>query len=287
MAGIGLALGGGGVTGCSHVGVLCALEEEGIPVDYVAGTSAGAMAALLFACGYSGADLKRMVMEMTARLLDYDYFGVITRLLVPRTSPPGLIRGKRLREYLQKAAGERSIKELRLPFAVIATDLISARQVLFANRLESPGPLGDYADVVEEASAVEAVMASMSIPGLFRPVPLGERLLVDGGLMDNCPAAALKAMGASRILAVNLVSVKPVHPARWTFSSLVSRSVSLGLHRMSLADSGYPDLVLEPDMGTIGLLDFGCIAECIEQGYECARQNMDKIRSLAQQAAED
>lgn len=284
MAGIGLALGGGGVTGCGHVGVICALEEEGIPIDYVAGTSAGAMAAVLYACGYKGEKLAHMVGEMSGRLLDYDYFGLLGRLLMPRSTPPGVIRGRQLRNYLVQAVGERKISDLSLPFACTATDLVSARQVLFANRPVNIQPLGPHAEVVEDVLAADAVMASMSIPGLFRPVSLGDRLLVDGGLSDNCPAAALKAMGARPLVAVNLVSVKSLRPRNWTFSSIVSRSISLGLHRMSRAEAGYSDLVLNPDMASMGLLDFTCISQCIERGYECAREHMHELRSLAETA---
>lgn len=282
MGGIGLALGGGGVTGCAHIGIICALEEEGIPVDYLAGTSAGAMAAVLYACGYSGEKLGAMVKEITGRLLDYDYWGVLAHVCLPRRPLSGMIRGRRLKSYLDKAVGTRTVAELTRPLAVTATDLAGARQVLFTNRSMNMEPLAPGTEAVGDVSAVDAVMASMSIPGLFRPVTIGNRLLVDGGLMDNCPAAALKAMGAGRLLAVDLVSVRPLPHARWTFAAIASRSVSLGLHRMSQSEAAYSDLVLAPDMGSIGLLDFACASQCMERGYDCARRSMDAIRRLAE-----
>lgn len=254
-----------------------------MPIAYVAGTSAGALVAAMLASGASGQELARRVGELNTRLLDYDYWGLLGRLLRPIADPPGLLRGKRMKEYLEKCFGHTSINELKLPFACMATDLVSARQVLFANRFVQTGPLGSHTEMIREASVLEAVLASMSIPGMFRPVVMGARLLVDGGLMDNCPVAALKAMGGERLIAVDLVSVKALRPARWTFSSILSRSISLSLHRMSKADAGYADLILAPDTGSIGILDFEGASRCMELGYECAWKHMPEIRRLLEQ----
>lgn len=281
--GIALALGGGGVTGCCHAGVVRALEEEGIPVKAVAGTSAGALAASMLACGATGKELAGLTESLSAKLMDVDYGGLAFRLLPFRGgSLPGLIRGKRLTRLLEETLGKRRIEGLALPFAVAATDLAAGCQVLFANRAADAELLGPHCQIVRQGRLADAVMASMSIPGVFRPVRMGGRLLVDGGLMDNCPAAALKAMGAKRIVAVNLVSVKPIRLKRWSFSAILSRSVSLGLHRMSQSDSGYPDLILSPDLGSIGILDFPCASRCMELGYECARAAMPAIRKVAE-----
>lgn len=286
MEGISLALGGGGITGCGHVGVIRALEEEGIPVASIAGTSAGAMVAAFYAGGCTGRRIQQMVPEITGKLLDYDFGGLLSRCLpFVRKQPAGLFRGRRLTRYLTDAIGGGCISKLSLPFAVTATDLCSARQVLFANRPVDEEALAPDTDVLDKADTATAVLASMSIPGIFRPVQMGDRLLVDGGLMDNCPAAALKAMGATRVLAVNLVSVAPLHPRRWTFSAILSRSLNLGLHRMSQAESGCAGLVLSPDMAGIGLLDFSCMEHCMEKGYESARQHMPEIRRLLEQPA--
>lgn len=280
--GIALALGGGGVTGCCHAGVVRALEEEGIPVQAVAGTSAGALAAAMLACGATSRELAGLTAKLSARLMDVDYAGLACRWFAPKGSLPGLIRGKRLARLLEEMLGWRRIGELALPFAVAATDLAAGCQVLFANRPAEKDILGPHCEVVPDGNLAHAVLASMSIPGIFRPVRMGERLLVDGGLMDNCPAAALKAMGAKRIVAVNLVTVKPLSLSRWSFSSILSRSVSLGLHRMSQADSGYPELILSPELGSIGILDFPCANRCMELGYECAKAAMPHIRKVAE-----
>ncbi|MDF2938197.1 MAG: hypothetical protein K0Q90_3570 [Paenibacillaceae bacterium] len=280
--GIALALGGGGVTGCCHAGVVRALEEEGIPVQAVAGTSAGALAAAMLACGGTARELAELTSRLSAKLMDVDYAGLACRWFAPKGSLPGLIRGRRLVKLLEEMLGSRRISDLQLPFAVAATDLAAGSQVLFANRPAESGILGPHCEVVPDGDLVHAVMASMSIPGIFRPVRMGERLLVDGGLMDNCPAAALKAMGATRIVAVDLVTVKPMRPSKWSFSSILSRSVSLGLHRMSQADSGYPQLILSPELGSIGILDFPCAGRCMELGYECAKANMPHIRKVAE-----
>lgn len=281
QGGIALALGGGGVTGCCHAGVVLALEEEGIAVQAVAGTSAGALAAAMLACGATGRELAELTSRLSAKLMDVDYTGLLSRWFGPKGSLPGLIRGKRLAKLLGELLGERQIGELQLPFAVAATDLAAGSQVLFANRPAESGVLGPHCEVVQEGNLAHAVMASMSIPGIFRPVRMGERLLVDGGLMDNCPAAALQAMGATRIVAVDLVTVKPMKPSEWSFTSILSRSVSLGLHRMSQADSGYPELILSPELGSIGILDFSCAGRCMELGYKCAKANMPSIRKVA------
>jgi NTE family protein len=241
------------------------------------------MVAVLYASGHTGAQLARMVPELTGRLLDYNILGAFQRMLaLSKQQLPGVIRGRRLYRYMREATGGRGMSNLPLPVAVTATDLCSGREVLFTNRTVNMDPLEPQTEIIYQAEAAEAVLASMSIPGLFRPVKLGNRLLVDGGLMDNCPAAALKAIGATGLLAVNLVSAKPLFPPHWTFSSILSRSLNLGLHRMSRAETGYSDLVLSPDVAEMGLLDFSCISQCMEEGYDCARKQMDAIRKLAE-----
>lgn len=278
MGKIGLALGGGGVTGSSHVGVVCALEEAGIRPDYLAGTSAGSVVAALYSLGYTGKELAAVVPKLNNRMLDYDYFGMLHRLIRRNRPVAGLVKGERLRAFLAELTRGEKLSAAKRPVVVGATDLRSATQVLFASDHVKRGIMPEHVEVVYGAPMDEAVMASLSIPGLFRPVRMGNRVLVDGGLMDNCPTAALKALGAKTIIAVDLVAVKPSESPFTSFSSILTRSMSVGLCRLSKHDSEFADIVLHPDVGTVGVMDFSSVSLCMEKGYEYTRKRMKDIK---------
>jgi len=177
---IGLALSGGGVRGLAHIGVLKVLERENIPVDFLAGTSMGGVIAAGYAAGLSPVHLEQEALHM-GRLRN-----LIT--LIDRSLPSlGLVEGKRIQEYLVQHLGEVTFADLRLPLGLVAVDLVTGEEV-----------------VLREGSVVEAVRATISLPGIFAPTRLNDRLLVDGGLLNNLPADVVREMGAEVVIAVDV-----------------------------------------------------------------------------------
>jgi len=175
---VGLALGGGGARGMAHVGVIRVLEREGIPIDCLAGTSAGALVGAAYAAGIQGQEL----LEMALRIRWRD----IARPVWPRQ---GFFSFERLESYLIRLVGDLSFAQLKLPYASVTMDLATGQQV-----------------VLNEGRLAPAVRASCSVPGLVTPVEIDGRHLVDGGVVNNLPISVVRELGADVVIAVGLGS---------------------------------------------------------------------------------
>ena len=243
------ALGGGGARGFAHLGVLKVLEEEGIPVDALAGTSMGAIMAVLFA---AGTDLKYLAALATK--ISWENF---VDLRFPRF---GLVEGKRITPLIRLLTKRKRLEDLDLPVRVIATDLLTGDEVIF-----SEGPIEI------------AVRASISIPGIFTPVPYDERLLVDGGLVAGVPVMAAAALGMDLVFAVNVASELDPDPPRSVFDILY-RSSEIMMRRLDGIQTQQADFVLAPEVGRVGTVQFYRAEECIEQGELAARKALPQLR---------
>lgn len=175
---IGLALGSGSARGWAHIGVICALEEAGIPVDFVAGTSIGALVGAVFAAGRLDG------LEEEARHLRWSRVASFFDVIFPRS---GLIDGRKVVDALGDYLPDRDIEELTVPFGAVATDLSSAREV-----------------GIRSGNVIDAIRASISIPGIFTPVCKGDQVLVDGGLVNPVSVSLAREMGAQFVIAVDI-----------------------------------------------------------------------------------
>jgi len=176
----GLALSGGGARGLAHIGVLKLLEREEIPIDCLAGTSMGGVIAAGHAAGLDAAYLEQEALHM----------GCWRNLLplVDRSLPGlGLMKGERVREYFVRHLGDKTFADLHLPLALVTVDLLSGEEV-----------------ILNSGRVVDAVRATVSLPGVLSPVRLDGRLLVDGGLLNNVPADVVRRMGADVVVAVDV-----------------------------------------------------------------------------------
>jgi len=177
---LGLALSGGGARGVAHIGALAALEEAGIRPDLVAGTSAGSLVGAFYCAGWDSAGMLQEVKNFSWR--------EIARLRLP--DPRGLVDSRLIEEGISRRLGDLRIEELAIPYAAVATDLLTGERV-----------------VLQEGPVAPAVRASCAIPGIFSPyVAPDGRMLVDGGVVDNLPVQVARQMGAEVVLAVNVSS---------------------------------------------------------------------------------
>jgi len=184
---IGLALGSGAARGWAHLGVLRRLDELGVPIDCVAGTSAGALVGAVYLAG------RLDLLEALSRRLDWCQMArLFFEVNFPRS---GLLTGRNVARFLQEVVGVDMIEALDRPFAAVATDLLAHHERVFT-----------------QGSLIDAIRASISIPGVFTPARCGDRDLVDGALVNPLPVSVLRAMGAARIIAVD------VNPARLTLA---------------------------------------------------------------------
>lgn len=262
---VGLALGGGVARGLAHIGVLEVLEEYHIPIDFIAGTSVGALVGGLYAAGLSAQRLRA--------LLEGFSWGAISTLSRPSLSlsslnlslrglPMGLLNMDRMITWIEQVlGGPATFAQLTIPFAAIATDIVTGEMVVM-----NDGALG------------LAIRASCSVPGVFTPCRRNGRLLVDGAVVNNLPTQVLRMMGAEYVIAVDLLPEpgdKIKEPETILELSLTS------LYTLVRATQGYglqADCLIEPDINEYSMVDLGAAQELIELGRAAAEAQIKKIK---------
>ncbi len=244
---VGVAFGGGGLKGSAHVGVLQVLAEHNIPIDFVAGTSIGAAVAALYASGYDWKMLDFLFNE-------YD----IDSALKVRPNRKGLIPADKYTDMIRTCTKRKRIEEMDIPLKIVAVDLISWKKIIF-----------------DRGDTALAVRASSAIPGIFTPVPMGDMLLVDGYILDNCPGDVVRAMGADVVIAISLYAPDKSEPGN--ILDIVHRSLDIATSSFQEIDA---DIVLRPIQRHIKSLDKSGLAECRAWGEQCAREHIEEIIEL-------
>ena len=245
---IGLALGGGSVRGAAHLGVLQVLESKGIRPDFVAGVSAGSVVGALYCAGVSLDEMLRLSQD-----LQWTRLGRIAR---PRL---GFFDISRMESYLDELIEGRSFDQLSTPFAAVTVDILCGEVV-----------------VLREGAVSRAVRASCALPGAFMPLEDGDRLLVDGGLINNLPVSVVQGMGADYVIAVDLGGVKGEHHRprnileMWslTYYTLVS---------LTHSEADEADCLIRPDVGRFNLVDFSQTEALIEEGRRMAEAAVPQL----------
>jgi len=255
--GIGLALGGGFARGFAHLGILGVLEQHRIPVTHIAGTSVGSILGAAYA---SGAPLSRIV-ECCKGLRFKD----IARWRVSRL---GLASNQRLAELIERVFESRQFEDLRIPMAVVATDLSTGEPVVFT-----------------QGNLTDAIRASCAFPGLFEPVEIGTRCLADGGLVAPVPTRAVQQLGAATVVGVSVGLQDGYRGAPKNVFQVVSRAVSAAQkHQMEVWERA-ADLVLRPEVQGLAWDDFARAEEAIEAGAAAAKRALPRIEKLLSKAA--
>jgi len=308
---IGLALGSGSARGLAHLGVIRALEEAGIKIGFVAGTSIGA----LIGAAYASGRLDSMV--STFQKFNWMKTAAFFDVVFPKS---GLIDGAKVGELVRTHIDSEVIESLPIPFCAVATDIQTGDEV-----------------VICQGDVIEAVRASISVPGIFTPVRSNGRLLVDGGLVNPVPVSVARTMGADIVIAVDLnhqivtgKNLKPLtavkvatEPSRMSqprsrllrecfrsmselrhkllakdaptseqFNSWLSAEpipnifelllASVNIMETSITESRLkidkPDLIIHPPLGEIRFLEFGRAEEIISIGYDSAREQLKLLR---------
>ena len=272
---LGLVLGGGGARGLAHFGVLRVLQRENIPIHYVAGTSMGGLVGALFAAGVPAERVEEEVLRLSRvteqiRLVDVDL------------SAAGLsIRGRRIYNFMADLLGEElTFADLPLPLAMVAVDIRTGREVILQGGL-----------------VIDAVRATISVPGVFMPVDLGDYRLVDGGVLDNVPVDVARGMGATRTIAVDVLPSFSVNvPGRAPVETglqlaFAPRQLNEVYHVLMVMIAAQtenrlrqypPDLLIRPVLSpSITLLSgFNRAAEMIAAGEAATEAALPAIRAL-------
>jgi NTE family protein len=283
---IGLALSGGGALGIAHIGVIQAFEEEGIPIDIIAGTSMGSIVGGLYASGYSSSEQCRIVEEIDwinifnskprndAKLIGSRY-GILEPLLRLRFKlweiyiPPGFNNGQSISNELfyytsaANFAGGSNFDNLSIPYRAVAVDTSTGEAVSLGQ--------GDLA---------QALRASMAIPMIFYPTRFENRLLIDGGVLNNLPTDVVSAMGADIIIACDVLGVPSYEKEPRTIAEVAQHTMDIAFYELVRENIKLADILIEPDLKGHEAYDFTNLDNLIEYGYKAARAR--KMISTAQ-----
>jgi len=255
---IGLALGGGFARGIAHVGVLRVFEERGIPIHAITGVSAGAIVAAAFASGMDTHEIEKLAGSMR--------FSDVARWTLSRL---GLVTSERMASFLKKLLRVHTFEQMRIPLGVVATDLRSGEAVLFRDR-------GDV---------IAPIRASCSYPGLFLPVPIDGRMLVDGAMSQDVPTVSTRSMGARRVISVSLEAPSSVEDPK-NMMHVVNRCFQILQKQTELDWRRRSDLVIEPDVSGFDWDGFSDTGALIAAGRRAAEEAMPEIERWLGKAAE-
>ena len=245
---IGLALGAGSARGIAHLGGIKVLEKYQVPIDFIAGSSMGALVGALYACGLKVDFLIKFAGELQAKSwID---------LCMPRT---GLISGKKVETMLGMLTKNMRIEDLEIPFAAVATDIERGEAV-----------------VLNSGNVAAAVRASISIPVIFKPVRYQGRLLVDGGVIDRVPVTAVREMGADVVIAVDVNRFVTFQPVTNIIDVMLQ---TLDIMERKILDGKVLDteVLIRPKVGEISPAHFHRVDELVEQGELAAEAAISRI----------
>ena len=250
IPGIGLALGGGFARGIAHIGVLKVLEEENIPIRCVAGTSVGALIGAIYCAGLSPAEIEHIAGQVR--------FSTFARWTLSRN---GFASNQRMNSFLHRILKVKTFEELRIPLAVTATDFRSGEGVVFRS-----------------GSLIDPVRASCAYPGMFLPVKIGGRLLIDGMLAYAVPSVPLRQMGAERVLAVNLRGKWSGDDGPRSVFEVIGQCFAIAQEMNRSQWMPAADWVIEPDVNGYKYDCFENTPELVRAGELAARAALPEIR---------
>lgn len=249
---IGLALSGGSVRGFAHVGVLHVFAAEGIPIDFISGTSSGSIIAALYANELSVQHSFGISLN-----INWKSFAAI------HLSRKGMINGSTIERFIQSRIPHDSFDELKIPLAVTTTDLLSGEEIVHTS-----------------GSLSRAIRMSCSFPGIYVPISEGERVYVDGGLTANVPIEPLRQMGADIIIAVDVIPRVPLTVMPKNVLTVADRALDILLKRQTLANCAGIDLLIEPVTEYVNSFEMGRKADLVRMGAYAAKDAIPQIKQL-------
>jgi NTE family protein len=254
---LGLALSGGATRGLAHIGVLQALEESGIRPDYLSGTSIGAFAASLYAFGVPLPEIHRIGQGMTPLN--------VSKLRLSRFA---LFSNEELGKLIMATIGKARIEDAPIPLAIMTTDISRGEKI-----------------VLREGEVASAVMASSAMAGIYLPVRVAGRMLMDGGIIEDVPISPLRPMGAGVVVAVNL-SAERKYRVPEDIIDILFNAFDIAIDENTKVQVKVADLVIEPCLSGFRRVDVKQIDELIAEGHRAALEVIPKIREALEHPAD-
>lgn len=303
---VGLALSGGGAKGAAHIGVLKYLVEQGVPIDYISGTSMGSIVGGLYAIGYTADQLDSLIsnldwsqyitggldrryrsassrMERSAYLLSVPFnLGTLDSNITEArrrgngfiaSLPGSFMGGNNITNLFNNLSlgyqDSMDFNDFPIPFACVATDVISGEEV-----------------VMRSGRFPTAIRASMAIPGVFSPVELGGKVLIDGGMTNNFPVDVCQEMGADYVIGVEVSDAMATDASQLrSLPQIFNQLISVTVQAKSARNRGGCKIYLHPDISGFGTMSFNksAIDSLVRRGYECAKEHAAEIEALKQE----
>jgi len=255
---IALVLGAGASKGFAHIGVIKILESNKVPIHMIVGTSVGSVVGSLYAYGYDAFQLQKLSFSIEK--------GDIVDLTIPDN---GFIKGEKLEEFVNKTVKNTPIEKLKIPFYAVATDIQGGQEMVFGR-----GNTG------------MAVRASCSIPGVFRPVKIGERMYVDGGVVSPVAVDVAKRFGADVVIAVDISAVADRTLPENTVDTIL-QSFNIMYSKLASIQIAKADVVIKPKVGHIGAADFSKRHEAILEGEKAALEALPQVMKIVTQLRQE
>jgi NTE family protein len=282
---IGLALSGGGIKGAAHVGVIKFLEELGINIDFISGTSAGSIVAALYASGYNSSEMIDLVkiIPKGQKLEDYDILNLFKHffslLFNKEYKIDGILKGNKIKEIIYNLCELKGVyyfKDTNIPLAIPAVNINNAKVEMFVSDDSFFKP-NEEVEYISNELVCNGVRASCSVPVIFKPEIVDNKRMVDGGLEDSVPVKVLKDMGADKIIAVNVGYSGYEKDFIDNIIEIAGQSFDIMGYKIAQEELIHADIVIDVRLNNVGLFSINKIHECIERGYEEAKKNKNNI----------
>lgn len=279
---IGVALSGGGIRGIAHAGVLRALEENGIKIDIIGGTSCGSMVASLYAMGYTPHYIyilfKRYAKDIAELNTKPIIAGLQSHFFKSKKVFSSLKDGEIIETVYNKLAlrkGIKNINEIQMPIVIPSVDITESKEYVFTNKI--PENVEDKLQYITDITVGKAVRASSSFPAVFNPCLMGTHAFMDGGALDNVPVNEVKKQGADKVIAVKF-DADPVDENS-NIMDIVMKTIDIMGNKISEESLEMSDIILNVYTDKVGLLDIEKLDNCYKYGYNCVIENIDKIKA--------
>lgn len=282
---IGLALSGGGIRGIAHAGVLKALEENGIKIDIIGGTSAGSMVASLYAVGYKPDEIYEVFKENSNEILGKEKFTFIKgvrNILGKKSIEKGFRNGKQIEKVFKRLVNDKNVNmmsNIKMPIVIPSVDIKDSKEYIFTNNVPK-GEMNNNKKYITEITVGEAVRASSSFPAVFNLCPIEKHAFIDGGALDNVPVDEVKKQGADKVIAVKFAGDDIDDESN--IMDVIMKTIDIMGSKIAEYNLEKSDYVLNINTGKMGWLDQKNLEKCFNHGYESVMKNIEIIKKVIQ-----
>ena len=274
---LGIALSGGGIRGIAHAGVLKALEDNGIRIDIIGGTSSGSMIAMLYASGYSPYNIYTLFKKYSEEIARINTKPIIkSYMLNKRITLKGLKTGNSVEKIFDEVINRQgiyNIGDIKMPVVIPTVDLMNCREYIFTNN-----PPNQEEKYITDISVGKAIRASSSFTAVFSPCEYKDHAFIDGGALDNIPVGEVKKQGADIVIGVKFNSEKIDEDSN--IMDMTMKTIDIMGEKISEENLKQADFILNVYTDKTGLLDTEKLDSCYKYGYNSVIDNLDKIKGI-------